>query len=170
MLKKENETMLLVLDQLLDAFISTGVPGNDCAVFYKGKCIYRKQRGYSDYENKIEMNGSERYNIYSCSKPITCVAAMQLWEKGMFSLEDRVDKYFPEFSGLTVKGADGEIRRAEKPMLVKHLFEMTTGLGYDTLSPSIMAAKKQTDGRCPTLEVMKYMAKDFIRFGFLPSA
>lgn len=156
--------MLLVLDQLLDTFIGMGIPGNDCAVHYKGKCIYRKQRGYSDLENGVKMTGKERYNIYSCSKPITCAAALQLWENGAFSLEDRLDKYFPEFSEMTVKCEDGSIKKAQKPILIKHLFEMTSGLGYDTTCPSLLAARRETDGKCPTLEVMKYLAREPLSF------
>lgn len=156
--------MLLALDQLLDTFIGMGIPGNDCAVYYKGKCVYRKQRGFSDYEKKTEMNGSERYNIYSCSKPITCAAALQLWEKGAFSLEHRLDKYIPEFSEMRVKCEDGSLKRAEKPILIKHLFEMTSGLGYDTASPSLLAVRKETDGKCPTLKVMKYLAREPLSF------
>ncbi len=37
----------------------------------------------------------EKDHIYSCSKLFTCVAAMQLWEKGMFSLEDNLSDYMP---------------------------------------------------------------------------
>ena len=69
------------LTDLLKKFIVMGIPGNDCVVYHKGKCIYRKQYGYSDNVNKIEMNGNELYNIYSCSKVITCTAALMLYEK-----------------------------------------------------------------------------------------
>ena len=64
-----------------DSFLDLGLPGFDLAVYKDGECILRHIGGYSDLENKIPMNGKERYNIYSCSKVITCVAAMQLWEK-----------------------------------------------------------------------------------------
>ena len=70
------------LTEFLDSFIEAGIPGYDCIVYHKGECVYRHFNGYSDIVNKIPMNGEERYNIYSCSKPITCVAALQLYEKG----------------------------------------------------------------------------------------
>ena len=69
-------------------------PVESFALIYKdGECVLRHMNGYSDLENKIPMQGNERYNIYSCSKPITCVAAMQLWEKGLFSLDADKEKY-----------------------------------------------------------------------------
>ena len=139
------------------------MPGFDLAVYHDGKCVLRYINGYSDLENKIEMNGNERYNIYSCSKVITCVAAMQLWEQGMFDLEDRLSDYMPEFAEMTVKTEQG-IERADKPILIRHLFEMTAGFGYDCRSPQLMAAIFETDGKCPTREVMRYLAKEPLAF------
>ena len=146
-----------------DSFLELGVPGFDFAVYQDGKCILRHMNGYSDLENKVKMNGSERYNIYSCSKVITCVAALQLWEEGLFSLEDKLSDYMPEFKEMTVKTKD-DIKKAEKPILVRHLFEMTAGFSYHCRSPHIMAAISETDGKCPTRETMKYLAKEPLLF------
>ncbi len=151
------------LRKFSDSFLELGVPGFDIAVYKDGKPVFRHMNGYSDYENKVKMNGKERYNIYSCSKPITCTAAMQLWEKGAFSLEDKLSDYMPEFAEMTVKTADG-VRRAEKPILIKHLFEMTAGLSYNVVSPFLMKCREETGGRCPTRETMKYLAQEPLLF------
>ena len=136
-----------------DSFLKLGVPGFDFAVYQDGTCILRYMNGYSDLENKVKMNGSERYNIYSCFKVITCVAALQLFEKGLFSLEDKLSDYMPEFKEMTVKTEDG-IKKAENPILIRHLFEMTAGLSYNCRSPRIVSAMSETDGRCPTRETI----------------
>lgn len=146
-----------------DSFLELGVPGFDLAVYQDGKCILRHMNGYSDLENKVKMTGDERYNIYSCSKVITCVAAMQLWEKGLFSLEDKLSDYMPEFKDMTVKTENG-IQKAEHPILIRHLFEMTAGFSYHCRSPHIIIAISETDGRCPTRETMKYLAKEPLLF------
>lgn len=146
-----------------DALVAGGVPGLDIAVYQQGKPIFRYQSGCRDLENKIKMDGKERYNIYSCSKPITCVAAMQLWEKGMFSLEDDLAKYMPEFSQMTVK-TEGGIRPAKKQIKIRHLFEMTAGFAYDLVSDQLLACREETAGRCQTREVMKYLAKEPLDF------
>ena len=148
---------------LCDSFLDLGVPGFDLAVYQNGNCILRHRNGYSDIENKIAMNGKERYNIYSCSKPITCTAAMQLWEKGLFSLDDKLSDYMPEFEKMTVKTEDG-IKEAEHPILIRHLFEMTAGFSYDLTSPHLLRCKEETNGRCPTGETMKYLAKEPLLF------
>jgi len=149
--------------QFCDSFLNLGMPGFDLAVYQSGKCVLRYQGGYSDRENEIAMNGRERYNIYSCSKVITCTAAMQLWEQGRFSLEDPLADYMPEFREMTVRCGD-EIRKAEKPILIRHLFEMTAGFSYNCSSPQMQKAKEETEGRCPTREVMRYLAKEPLLF------
>ena len=88
---------------LCQRFLQMGVPGFDMIVYKDGQCVLRHMGGYADRENKIPMQGNEKYHIYSCSKLITCVAAMQLWEKGMFSLEDDLADYLPAFRERMVK-------------------------------------------------------------------
>ncbi len=146
-----------------DKLIEKGFPGIDLMVYHNGECVLRYMTGYRDVENKVKVNGNERYNIYSCSKVITCVAAMQLWEKGLFSLEDKLSDYMPEFGEMTVKTETG-IKKAENPILIKHLFEMTAGFSYDTESEAVKQCRKDTDNKCPTREFMKYLAKEPLLF------
>lgn len=108
------------------------------------------------------MKGNEKYNIYSCSKVITCTAVLQLYEKGLFSLNDKLSDYMPEFYEMTVKTENG-VKKAEKPILIKHLFEMTAGFSYN-VTPQIYKCKEETNGRCQTRELMKYLAKEPLLF------
>ena len=147
----------------MDAYLEMGIPGYDIMACKDGKCIFRHFNGYSDRENKIPMNGKERYYIYSCSKLITCTALMQLWEKGLFSLDDKLSDYMPEFTEMMVQTEDG-LKKAEKPLLIRHLFEMTAGFSYDLVSPQLMQAREETQGRCPTRAVMPYLAKAALLF------
>lgn len=156
--------MLEKTKQFCDSFLDRGLPGFDIAVYQHGKCVLRYFNGYSDLEKQIKMNGKERYNIYSCSKVITCVAAMQLWERGLFSLEDKLSDYMPEFEKMTVKTEDGGTRSAKNPILIKHLFEMTAGFSYERHSPNMKKGFEETEGRCPTREMMRYLAKEPLLF------
>lgn len=146
-----------------DSFLEMGVPGFDFAVYKDGDCVLRHMGGCSDREAGLPINGTELYYLYSCSKPITCAAALQLWEKGLFSLEDRLADYMPEFKKMYVKTENG-IKEATRPILIRHLFEMTAGFSYELDSPSLRLAKEQTGGRCPTRETMKYLAKEPLIF------
>lgn len=141
-----------------DSFLEMGVPGFDLAVYKGGECILRYMNGYSNLENKVKMQGNERYNIYSCSKVITCTAALQLWEKGLFSLEDKLSDYMPEFTEMAVRTENG-VEKAENPILIKHLFEMTAGFSYDSGFKGLAECREETNGRCPTREIIKHLAK-----------
>ncbi len=170
------------LRPFLDTFLDTGLPGFDCAIYHRGECVLRHGGGYSDLENKIPIRGDELYNIYSCSKPITVTAAMMLYERGLLHLEDRLSDYIPEFAEMTVKDTNigagstdginlananqggGNFRPAKNPITLRHLFAMKAGLSYDMDSPSIRLAKAETKGVCPTLEAVKYLAREPLLF------
>ena len=62
--------------------------------------VFRYQAGYDDIEKKTPVNPKALYYLLSCSKPITCTAAMQLYEKGYFVMEEPVSKYLPEFKEM----------------------------------------------------------------------
>lgn len=151
------------LTEKLDSFLEIGVPFYDCIVMKDGKCVYRHTNGFTDVKKQTKVTGKEKYNIYSCSKLITCVAALQLWEKGFFSLDDKLGDYMPEFEKMTVKCND-EIVLAKNPILIRHLFTMTAGFSYDCESPQIMLCKAETNGKCQTRELMYYLAKEPLLF------
>ena len=90
------------LKDFMDSLTQWRIPGNDISVWIDNKEVFRYQSGYMDVENKIPMSDDCLLNIYSCSKVITCVAALQLYEKGMFDLEDKLSDYMPEFKEMTV--------------------------------------------------------------------
>ena len=169
--------------EFLDTFLEGGLPGFDCVVYHDGKCVMRHMGGYSNVEEKIPMQGNELYNIYSCSKPITVTATLMLCERGLLKLEDKLSDFIPEFAEMYVMDAKmeagstdgidlsfsdpvttGVLRKAKNPITIYHLLTMKAGLSYDIDSPAIQLAKKETNGRCPTLETIKYLAKEPLRY------
>ena len=148
---------------LCQYFLKRGIPGFDLIVYKDGQCILRHMGGYADLENKIPIQGKEKYHIYSCSKLFTCVAAMQLWEKGMFSLEDDLADYLPAFREMTVKTETG-IEKAKNPIKIHHLFGMTAGLNYDMQTPDLKEYYEACDYCCPTVEVVNVIAKTPLEF------
>ena len=145
---------------LLQHFLDRGVPGFDLKVMRDGKEIFRHMDGFADLENKIPVKGDELYNIYSCSKPITVTAAMQLWEKGLFKLEDPLSEYLPEYEKMTVSAPEGGVTAAKNPILVRQLFTMSAGFSYNLKSPWLLKLKEDTEGQCPTREFARYLAKE----------
>ncbi len=147
--------MFKKLDEFLDSILDMGIPGYDTVIYKDGKRIYRRTRGYF---------GKERFNIYSCSKPITAVAALQLWEKGLYGLSDKLSDYMPEFADMMVKNADGTLTPAKNPITIEHLFTMTAGFSYEVGTPELIRGYNETNGLCPTREMMKYLAREPLLF------
>lgn len=146
------------LTDFLDGFLKNGLPWYDCVVYQNGREVYRRWNGFLDRKKIIPANGKERYNIYSCSKTITCVAALQLCEKGLYVLEDKISDYIPEFKETWVSTEDG-VKRARKPITIKDLFCMRSGIINWTDSPQFKTFKEETGGKVPTLDFIKWTAK-----------
>ena len=149
--------------ELCQHFLNIGIPAFDLIVYKDGKCILRHMGGYSNPEEKIPMKGNEKYHIYSCSKLITCAAAMQLWEKGMFFLDDKLSSYMPAFSEMTVSTENGT-EKAKKPILIKDLFQMTSGMNYNMHTPELDEYYAQPGNNCPTVETVNIFAKTPLSF------
>lgn len=152
------------LKNFMDRLTAWRMPGNSICVYHNNKKIFSYSSGYADVENKIPMTGEEMLNIYSCSKPTTVTAALQLYEKGYFLLDDPLYEYIPEYRRMFVKDKSGNITEAKNPITMRHLFTMTAGLTYDRDTDGIKAAKAATGGRADTVTVAKYIARDPLAF------
>jgi CubicO group peptidase (beta-lactamase class C family) len=74
------------------------------------------------------------YRLFSMTKVIICTAAMILFERGKFLLNEPLYEYFPEYRKHRVvkvspSGCVG-FEEAKNPMLIKHAFSMAVGLPY----------------------------------------
>ncbi|MBR4076147.1 MAG: beta-lactamase family protein [Lentisphaeria bacterium] len=157
-MKQNGETL-----KFLKHFESLGIPGMDCAVFRHGKPVFRYSSGFSDEAGLHPVDGSERYNIYSCSKLITCTAALLLVEKDIIRLDDALYDYLPEFKQMT-KCVDGKIEDVRNTITLRHLFSMTAGFTYNVASENLKRGISETNGTMPTREAMKYLACDPLAF------
>lgn len=156
------------LDAFLDRLTSWRIPGNDCIIIKDGKTVYRHMSGYADLEEKRKICGNETYNMWSISKPITATAVMTLFERGDILINDPVSLYLPEYANVKVRTVceDGtEVLKAPSTKLtIRHLLSMSAGFDYDFDTPAIRDVKKNTDGRCPTREVVRAIAESPLHF------
>lgn len=146
-----------------------GVIGSDTVIYRDHEPIYRHLCGYDNFLFRTPMRDNAMYNIYSCTKLLAGVAAAQLVERGEMLITDPVYAYFPEFRDMKVKVKDENgnvigVRPAEKPMLIKHLLSMTSGLDYTLQRPAIDRVIEETDGRAPTLDVCRALAEEPLDF------
>ena len=152
------------LKHFMDRLTAWRIPGNSVVVYKDNKQVFSYQSGYASVEEKIPMRGGELFNIYSCSKPCTVTAALQLYEKGFFLLDDPLYEYIPAFRNMTVRTENGEIVNAERPITMRQLFTMTAGFSYDTNAPWRQVAETRTGGKMDTMEVIKALAEEPLHF------
>ncbi len=98
------------------------ISGAALLVEHKGKRVYENYLG-TDRKDSI-------YKMFSMTMPITAVAAMILYERGELDLMQRVSEYLPGFADCRVATLEG-IRKAENPMLLRDLLNMTSGIVYN---------------------------------------
>lgn len=143
---------------------SYGAPGVDCIVMQGYKPVFRHAAGYSDREAKVPMDGKERFFLYSATKPVTCVAALQLYEQGAFLLSDPLYEYIPEYRELTVADGRGGRHAAARPVTVGSLFTMTAGFDYNMDSAAVKITRLETNGRVPTVRLARAFAQEPLCF------
>jgi CubicO group peptidase (beta-lactamase class C family) len=122
------------LTPLLKSVMEKGPAGCACTVVRRGEVVYQETLGYADLEKKKEITPDTIYRIYSMTKVITCAAALMLYEKGLYLLNDPLEEYLTEFKNPQVYryneyGAKS-LSSAVGPMRIKDLFTMSSGLTY----------------------------------------
>lgn len=90
--------------------------------------------GLRDIESAQAYTSDTIVRIFSMTKPVTAVALMMLYERGLFQLDDPIDEFLPEFADMRVlrKGAEklDRTKRAKTRPTVRHLMTHTAGLSY----------------------------------------
>lgn len=141
-----------------------GVSGIDCIVYQDHRLIFRHAAGYSDIEKGTPMLPDALYNIYSATKIITCIAALQLVEKGKFLLTDPLHLYLPEFKEMKVKSGTFVIKPAKKHIRVVDLFTMCAGLSYEFDTPEMRKLVTETSRDFSTRDFVQALAKEPLMF------
>lgn len=102
------------------------IPGIQVAFASKDSMLWLANIGYSDIENKVEVNDKTMFRIGSVSKSFVAVAVMKLVEEGKLNLNDKLKDLAPEVP-FTNKWEETH------PVRLVHLLEHTTG--FDDLHP-----------------------------------
>ena len=90
--------------QAAEDALKTGVPAVQIAVSHRGTVIYSEAFGMSDRESATAATARSVMQIGSVTKQFTAAAILRLAERGALSLDDRIEKFVPEFNprGATI--------------------------------------------------------------------
>jgi len=81
----------------IDSIFSQYQFNGSIGIFKDSLEIYRKNNGFSDFENQTKVDNSTVFSIASISKQFTAVLILLEMEQGKLSLEDKASKYIKEF-------------------------------------------------------------------------
>ena len=91
------------LSDLSKQYVEDGrVAGIVNLVVRNGEVVHYEATGNRGADDPSPMQVDDLFRIYSMTKPITAVAAMQLYEQGKFQLTDPVTKFVPELKDLSL--------------------------------------------------------------------
>lgn len=121
------------LNKGMERYIDDGLfAGIVTLVARKGQVVHLKGEGYQDLASKKEIELDTIFRIYSMTKPITAVALLMLFERGLFQIDDPVSKFIPEFNNTKVLGADGQLLDLDREITIHHLMLHTAGMIYQS--------------------------------------
>jgi CubicO group peptidase (beta-lactamase class C family) len=103
-------------DSILQRFVGADDPGCAVAIDRAGMPAYRGAFGFAELEHRIPITVNTIFEAGSVSKQFTAAAVLLLEARGKLSLDDAVQKWFPE------------IPQYEWPLTVRHLMLHTSGM------------------------------------------
>ncbi len=79
------------------------------------------------------------FRMHSSTKLACSIALMQLWEAGLFTLEDALEEYIPAFADLQVLKSDAsaidDTEPAQDSIRINQVLSHTAGLSYGFIDP-----------------------------------
>jgi CubicO group peptidase (beta-lactamase class C family) len=127
--------------------VATGkISGAILLIQQHGKPVYHEFFGVRDVVSKAPITDQTIFRLFSMTKAITSVVAMQLIDEGKLVLEDPVAKYIPSFANVKVgveKKADDGTKTLElvppiRPLTILDLMRHTSGITYGFYGDSLV--------------------------------
>lgn len=87
-------------------------------------------KGFINSQNKDLIEKNSIFQIASMTKTLTSIAAMQLVEQGLISLDEPLDKLLPEMADIPILSEDKKLIKAKNSITLRHLLTHTAGFGY----------------------------------------
>jgi CubicO group peptidase (beta-lactamase class C family) len=121
----------------LQKYVDSGdISGAVAVVGQADRLVACEAIGQADLAAKTPMAADALFRIASMTKPITAIGIMMLADEGRLNVNDKVEKYLPEFKNqMLVAKRDFDtlvLKKPARPIAIKDLLTHTSGLpgGY----------------------------------------
>lgn len=112
------------IDRVIDRTLADKrLVGAVIKVMIDGELVYSRAAGFADLEIGRLMREDALFRLASVTKPIVSTAALVLVAQGRLQLDDRVDRWLPEFQPRLQNGEFATLT-------IRHLMTHTAGLSY----------------------------------------
>lgn len=108
---------------------SGAINGAAIRVLHKNEIIYDECQGFADKEKGLLISKNTIYKLFSMTKPITAVATMILYERGVLDLLSPVSRYLEGFRNQKVWTEHGLVDTVRE-VTIQDLLNMTSGVVY----------------------------------------
>ncbi len=100
-------------------------PGLVWGLVLDGELVHSGATGFAHLERRLPAGPDTRFRIASMTKSFTALAVLKLRDAGRLALDDRLEKYLPEFRAVPPLTADAPA------ITLRHLLTMTAGFPQD---------------------------------------
>ncbi|WP_293962949.1 serine hydrolase domain-containing protein [Sneathiella sp.] len=145
-----SETRLEYITDWMNRYVEDGkLAGAQTVVARGGQIAYSKSVGQADRENNIPWKENTMARFYSMTKPISSIALMMLYERGLFHLDDPVEEFISAFKDMQVLRPQARSIDDTEPAtskitihnLLTHMSGMTYGFNEGVLGDHYTASK-----------------------------
>ena len=131
-----------IAEHLSRHYIDPGkIAGCQVAVGRGGRLAYHATLGQRDRERSVALGDDTIFRLYSMTKPIASIALMQLFERGMFQLDEPVARIVKSWRQHEVyvsgEGDSMVTEPARRPVSYRDLLSHTGGLTYGAVLPGV---------------------------------
>jgi CubicO group peptidase (beta-lactamase class C family) len=105
------------------------IAGCQTLVARHGEVAYVSSSGLADREAGAPVADDTIWRLYSMTKPVTGVALLTLYERGLFQLSDPVHRFLPSWRDVQVRDGD-RLVAPHRPPSVRDVMMHMSGLGY----------------------------------------
>lgn len=121
-----------------------------------GNYVYQRALGVDGVgEDARPLQFDSTFFIASCTKLITSIAALQLVEKGLVTLDEPLDRYLPELIAQPIvsqtPGGQLKVDQATLPVTLRALVTHSSGATYAWLDPVLYAWHASQGNPIPTV-------------------
>lgn len=143
------------LHALIDRWVAQGrVPGAALAIVRPGRFAPDYLfAGRTAFDGGTAVDARTLWRVYSMTKPVTGVAAIQQVAAGRLTLDTPVGAHLPGWSAMRVAIAPDQgldARPAERPVRLRHLLTHTAGLTYTIAGDGPLEREYRRLGIAPT--------------------